>query len=76
MPYSNSIHIEDRVYHRNPEVDRFQIDLKDLGELRMADIPAHSHLEVLGIQMPESEFECEVWVEREWGQPLKKDKTD
>lgn len=53
MPHSNSIHIEDRVYYRNPELDRFQIDLKDLGELRMADIPAHSTLEVLGIQMPE-----------------------
>jgi hypothetical protein len=62
MPRSDSIRIEDRVYHRNPEVDRFQIDLNDLGELRMADIPAHSHLEVLGIPMPETVFECEVWV--------------
>lgn len=62
MPDSNCIYIGGRVYHRNPEVDRFQIDFKDLGELQMADIPAHSHLEVLGIQMPKSEFECEMWV--------------
>lgn len=62
MQYSNCIHIGDRVYYRNPTVDRYQIHLNDLGKLTMADVPHGSHLEVLGIHMPESEFDCEMWV--------------
>lgn len=62
MTRTDTIRIQDRVYHRNPEVDRFQIELEELGGLRMADIPAHSHLEVLGIPMPAAGIECEVWA--------------
>lgn len=62
MRRTDSIQVEGRVYHRNPEVDRFQIPLSELGALRMVDVPAHSHLEVLGIPMPPAEFEPEVWI--------------
>lgn len=62
MTRSDSIRIGDRVYHRNWQVDRFQIPLEELGDLRMCDIPPHSHLEVLGIPMPPAEFEPEVRI--------------
>jgi hypothetical protein len=62
MTPTNTIQIQDRTYHRNPTVDRFQIELDDLADLRMAEIPAHSHLEILGIPMVVKEFECEMWL--------------
>lgn len=62
MTRTNIIRIQDRIYNLNPEVDRFQIDISELGDLRMIDIPAHSHLEVLGIPMPGEGFECEMWI--------------
>ena len=58
---ASTIRIEDRVYRRNPDVDRFQIALDELGDLRMIDIPAHSHLEVLGIQ-PIVGVDSEMWL--------------
>ena len=62
MTRNNTIRIQGRIYHRNPEVDRFQIELNQLGDLRMVDLPAHSHLEVLGIPMPHDGVICEMWV--------------
>ena len=62
MTRNNTIRIQDRIYHRNPEVDRFQIELDQLSDLRMVDIPARSHLEVLGIPMPHDGAICEMWV--------------
>ncbi len=60
MVARDEIAISGRVYRRNPEVDRFQIPLEDLGELRMMDIPPSSHLEVLGLPAPSgaTEMEC------------------
>jgi hypothetical protein len=62
MSRANTIKIDGRIYRRNIEVDRFQVPLTELGSLRMVDIPANSHLEVLGIPMPPAEFEPEVWL--------------
>lgn len=61
MANERTININGRVYRRNPDVDRYQIDLKDLGELCMADIPAHSHLEIMGLPKSEEGFEFEVF---------------
>src|SRR5438874_1747067 len=38
------IQVSGRIYKRNPEVDRYQIDIHELDELRMCDIPPQSHL--------------------------------
>ena len=62
MSNANTIKIDGRIYCRNPEVDRFQVPLTELSSLRMVDIPANSHLEVLEIPMPPAEFEPEVWL--------------
>ena len=57
---SRPIVIGSRVYPRNPEVDRYQIALEDLSDFRMSQIPAHSHVEVLGLPEPHglSSMEC------------------
>jgi hypothetical protein len=47
------IEIEGRVYHRNPGVDRYQIPLAELGSLPIRDVPANSHLEILGLPKPD-----------------------
>lgn len=57
-----NIRIADRTYSRNPEVDRFQIPMGELGPLRMVDIPEHSHLEVLGLPLPPEDVEFEMWI--------------
>ncbi len=57
-----NIRIADRTYSRNPEVDRFQIPMDELGPLRMVDIPEHSHLEVLGLPLPPEGVEFEMWL--------------
>ncbi len=62
MTRSNVLFVDGRIYHRNPDVDRFQIPLSELGSLRMVDIPANSHLELLGIPFPTEEYECELWI--------------
>jgi hypothetical protein len=51
--------IGDRLYLRNPEVDRFQVPYDELGELRMQDIPRQSHVEIMNLPAPtgvETEF--------------------
>lgn len=60
MTRTNTIQIQDRIYHR--KADSFHIDLNELGDIRMVDIPAHTHLEVLGIPKPDNGFECNVYV--------------
>jgi hypothetical protein len=62
MTNSNTIQLHGHVYRRDPAVGRFQIPLDDLGDLRMADIPVHSHFEVLGIPWPEAPVEAEMWI--------------
>ncbi len=52
MPADPEITIGSRVYRKNPAVDRYQIHLDELGELKMCDIPPHSHLEILGFPEP------------------------
>jgi len=56
----SEIRIRGRVYRKNPALDRYQIDLDELGDLRMCDVPGHSHLEVVGLPEPlgASEVEC------------------
>lgn len=46
------INVSGRIYTKNPDVDRYQIDLHELGDLRMCDIPPHSHLEITGLPQP------------------------
>jgi len=46
------INVSGRVYTKNPAVDRYQIDVAELGTLRMCDIPPHSHLEIMGLPQP------------------------
>ncbi len=60
MRANSEIVISGRVYRRNPAVDRFQIPLEELGELRMMDIPPRSHLEVMNLPAPigAREMEC------------------
>jgi hypothetical protein len=55
------IQISDRTYARNPEVDRYQININELEDLRMCDIPPKSHLEILGLPMPDGAH-VEVYV--------------
>lgn len=59
---AQTIRIADRTYSLNPEVDRYQIPMDELGPLRMIDIPAHSHLEILGLPMPDEDVEYEMWI--------------
>lgn len=47
------IQISGRTYARNPAVDRYQIDISELEDLRMCDIPPQSHLEILGLPQPD-----------------------
>lgn len=47
-----AINVSGRLYARNPEVDRYQIDVAELDDLRMCDIPPHSHLEITGLPIP------------------------
>jgi hypothetical protein len=60
MGAKSEIIISGHVYRKNPEVDRFQIRLEDLGELRMMDIPPSSHLEIMNLPAPRgaSGMEC------------------
>jgi len=46
------INVSGRIYTKNPDVDRYQIDLQELGDLRMCDIPPRSHLEIMGLPQP------------------------
>jgi TIR domain len=45
--------IEGRVYHRNPGVDRYQIPLRELGDLPIRDVPPNSHLEITELPRPD-----------------------
>ncbi len=62
MGESNEIVIDGRSYRRNPSVDRFQIPLNELGNLRMIDIPGRSHLEVLGLPVPVGPAKTECYA--------------
>lgn len=57
-----SITIGDRVYSRNPDVDRYQIPIDELGELSMREIPPHSHVEIMGLPLPDDSCEGEVFA--------------
>lgn len=57
-----TIRIAGRTYVKNPSVDRFQVALSELENLRMCDIPPASHLEVLGIPLPDDAIESEVYA--------------
>ena len=61
MRSDRTITIDGRVYSRNPAVDRYQIDVSELGELRMCDIPPNSHVEILGLPAPKGAWEIEVY---------------
>ena len=61
MTAEREIMISGRVYRKNPEVDRYQIHLDDLGDLRMRDIPPHSHLEILGLPEPKGVVNMECY---------------
>lgn len=61
MTESRAIMISGRAYRKNPEVDRYQIHLDELGDLRMNEIPPHSHVEILGIPGPSGACELEVF---------------
>jgi hypothetical protein len=60
MKLQREIVVGDRVYRKEPAVDRYQIPVHELGDLRMMDIPPHSHLEIIGLPEPcgVSEMEC------------------
>lgn len=53
-----AITVSGRLYTKNPDVDRYQIDVAELDDLRMCDIPPHSHLEIMGLPVQDgAEFE-------------------
>jgi hypothetical protein len=52
---------EGRSYRRNRSVDRFQIPLNELGNLRMADIPPRTHVEILGLPEPRGIYNVEYY---------------
>jgi len=56
------ITIGSQVHRKNPAVDRYQIRFEDLGDLRMREIPPHSHLEVQGLPQPSGVFDMEVYA--------------
>lgn len=53
--------IDGRIYQRNPEVDRYQIPIHELGNLKMQDIPISSHLEILDMEIPTETREYELY---------------
>ncbi|HYK03200.1 MAG TPA: toll/interleukin-1 receptor domain-containing protein [Thermoanaerobaculia bacterium] len=61
MQSVRTITVDGRVYFRNPAVDRYQIDVSELGDLRMRDIPPSSHVEILGLPAPKGAAEIEVY---------------
>ena len=61
MPRERSILISGREYRRSKEVDRYQIHLNELDDFRMCDIPAHSHVEILGLPDPIGKCTSEVY---------------
>lgn len=62
MTNERTIIIAGNVYRKNPEVDRYQIPFDKMGELRMNEVPAHSHLEVLGLPAPKGVYEMECYA--------------
>ncbi len=58
---SRTICIGNRTYRLNPEVDRYQVPYSELGDLRMRDIPPHSHLEILEMPGPRGATDIEVY---------------
>jgi hypothetical protein len=61
MRSNRTIDINGRSYQKNPEVDRYQIDVSELGNLRMRDIPPNSHLEIVGLPAPKGAGAIEVY---------------
>ena len=63
MQHAPVIRIGDQAYSLNPECNRYQVPLEELGLLRMIDIPPHHHLEVMGVPLPTTaEVACELWL--------------
>lgn len=58
----NRIVIADRVYLRNPTGSSFRIPIDELGGLTMREVPPHSHLEVVGIPVPQDAAEAEIYA--------------
>ncbi len=61
MSEAPTITIAGAVYQKNPDVDRYQIDVDALGDFRLEDIPPHSHVEITGLPCPADACECEVF---------------
>jgi hypothetical protein len=53
--------IDGRIYKRNPGVDRYQIPIHELGDLKMKDIPISSHLEILDMEIPQETSDYELY---------------
>lgn len=51
MSPSRPLLVSGQVFFKNPEVDRYQVPLGDLGDLRMCDIPCKSHVEITGVSL-------------------------
>jgi hypothetical protein len=62
MYASRAIEISGRIYQKNTEVDRYQIPVDELGDLRMCDTPPCSHLEVLRLPQPTGAYDLEVFA--------------
>ena len=62
MQVKPTIEISGRTYSINSEVNRYQIHINELDELRMCDIPPTSHLEILGLPQPKGSFDLEVFA--------------
>lgn len=56
------IKVDGRVYHRNTDVDRYQIPVSELSTLAMRDVPPHSHLEILDLPLPKDALGAEVYA--------------
>lgn len=57
-----SIQINNRTYYKNAEVDRFQIPFDELDNLRLVEIPAHSHVEIMDLPKSYVGFKFELFA--------------
>jgi hypothetical protein len=56
------IQIGGRIYLRHPDVDRYQIPFAELGDLRMGEVPPHSHVEILDLPEPSGAHGVECYA--------------
>lgn len=61
MPAEQYIRIGNRTYGVNAEVERYQIPFGELGDLRVNQIPPHSHIEILGLATPTEGDQANVY---------------